>query len=230
VGLQLDLLGGFDLRSDAGVSANPSAKKARALFAYLALNPGKPQSRDKLAALLWEDSSEAQARTSLRQSLTAIRKSLGAEWASSLGADGDTVTLAPQGIAIDVTDFEQLATVPGQLEAAVDRYGGDLLDGFHVKASAFEDWLGVERQRLRGLALDTMAKLLAQQTDADQVGAAIDTAARLLRLDPLQENAHRALMSLYAKQGRDALALKQYRACRAALQKELGVSPDPETE
>jgi DNA-binding SARP family transcriptional activator/class 3 adenylate cyclase/tetratricopeptide (TPR) repeat protein len=230
VGLQLNLLGGFDLRDGAGLPIGPSAKKARALLAYLALSGGRPQSRDKLAALLWDSSDETQARTSLRQSLTALRKSLGADLASYLKADTDTVTLTPGGIAVDAVEFEQMTAVTGNLEPAVACYGGDLLDGFHVKASPFEDWLRVERQRLRDLALDTMATLLEYQTESDEIGPAIDTAGRLIRLDPLQENIHRALMGLYANQGRDALALKQYRACRAVLQKELGVSPDPQTE
>ncbi|MGK9522632.1 bacterial transcriptional activator domain-containing protein, partial [Salmonella enterica subsp. enterica] len=39
-----------------------------------------------------------------------------------------------------------------------------------------------------------------------------------------------ALMRLYDRQGRQALALKQYRLCRTALQRELGVSPEAETE
>src|SRR5262249_53708862 len=58
---------------------------------------------------------------------------------------------------------------------------------------------------------------------------AIQTALRLLALDPLQESAHRALMRLYARQGRRASALRQYQVCVGVLQRELGVEPEPQT-
>jgi DNA-binding SARP family transcriptional activator len=50
-------------------------KRAKALLAYLPLHPEKPQARLKLAALLWEDSSDDKALESLRQALSALRKS-----------------------------------------------------------------------------------------------------------------------------------------------------------
>jgi TolB-like protein len=55
-------------------------------------------------------------------------------------------------------------------------------------------------------------------------------ARRLLMFDPLREAAHRALMQIYVAQGETALALKQYQLCRDALQGDLGVRPEVETE
>ena len=57
----------------------------------------------------------------------------------------------------------------------------------------------------------------------------VETAHRLLALDPLDEGAHRALMLAYARTGRPALALRQYLACRRALVDGLGVEPSAET-
>jgi hypothetical protein len=53
---------------------------------------------------------------------------------------------------------------------------------------------------------------------------------RLLALDPLQEAVHRALMRLYARQGRRGAALRQYQVCVAALRRELGTEPEGETK
>ena len=53
---------------------------------------------------------------------------------------------------------------------------------------------------------------------------------KLLSLDPLQESVHRALMRLYAAQGRPDAALAQYESCRRELSKQLGVRPECETE
>jgi DNA-binding SARP family transcriptional activator len=54
-----------------------SAKKNRALLAVLALSPGMTATRERLAGLLWGDRPDEQARSSLRQSLAALRKELG---------------------------------------------------------------------------------------------------------------------------------------------------------
>ena len=70
----LTLLGGWGLRSADGRELALSTRKDRLLLAYLALNPGRPLARDRLAGLLWGDRGETQARDSLRQSLAAIRQ------------------------------------------------------------------------------------------------------------------------------------------------------------
>ena len=86
-----------------------------------------------------------------------------------------------------------------------------------------------ERERLRELALETLARLLAQQRGAGAAGDALQTAVQLLALDPLQEPVHRALMRLYADVGRRGSALQQYQLCVGILRRELGVEPEAET-
>ena len=77
-------------------------------------------------------------------------------------------------------------------------YQGDLLEGLSVEEPPFEEWLIAERVRLRELALEALARLLAQQRDAGALEQAVQTALRLVALDPLQEPVHRTLMRLYA--------------------------------
>ncbi|MBP0639842.1 BTAD domain-containing putative transcriptional regulator [Cupriavidus sp. AcVe19-6a] len=230
---RLDLFGGFQLSSADGTPIPLTARKARAVLAYLALAQGRAQPRDKLAALYWAESNAEQARSSLRQALSASRRALddaGTPGQHVLLAEGDCVTLV--GITVDVCEFEQCAreATPASLARAADLYRGDLLEGFHAAAPAFDHWLAIERERLRGVALGALAKLLAHHEQAGATDLAIACATRLLALDPLQEGVHRVLIRLYERQGRQALALKQYRLCRAALQRELRVSPEPETE
>ncbi|WP_439671551.1 putative ATPase [Cupriavidus necator] len=227
---RLDLFGGFQLSSADGTPISLSARKARAVLAYLALAQGRAQPRDKLAALCWAESNTEQARSSLRQALSAARRALEEAGQHVVLAEGDSVTLGE--IEVDVCEFEQCAreATPASLERAAALYRGDLLEGFHAAAPAFDHWLAIERERLRGVALAVMARLLAHHEQAGETERAIATATRLLALDPLQEDVHRTLIRLYERQGRQALALKQYRLCRAALQRELGVSPEPETE
>jgi DNA-binding SARP family transcriptional activator len=229
--LRMSVLGGFEIHSRTGTPIQLPPKKARALLAYLALGEPRPQPRDRLAALLWEDSSESQARTSLRQALTAIRRALD-EAGSLLDADTETVWLRRDGIAIDADLFRQCASAASteRLREAAEIYRGHLLDGFDVRAPAFEDWLRAERERLRNLAVGALSTLVDHQLAAANHNDALLHATRLLALDPLREETHRVVMRIHAAQSRHAQAIEQYRRAREALRLELGVNPAPETE
>jgi len=222
------LLGGFEARLSSGPQLDIAAKKTRALMAYLALPTGRAHSREKLIGLLWSERSDEQARNSLRQALTELGRALGAVEPSPLIKARDTLALDPLIVEVDATQFEQLATgdKAGDLRHAAALYAGDLLEGFSVPDPAFEEWLVIERQRLRGLATSVLRKLLIRETGPSAIAAA----QRLLTLDPLQEESHRALMRLHADTGEVGLALRQYEICRETLMRELGAAPSPDTE
>jgi DNA-binding SARP family transcriptional activator/pimeloyl-ACP methyl ester carboxylesterase len=228
--LQLLLFGGFTL-AGSGPAAAVLSRKARGLVTYLALNPGRPHSREKLAALLWGDTGEPQARMNLRQGLSAIRKALPSAGDRRLLADGDTVTLNLDDLEIDVAQFERLVSgsAPEQLEQAALLYAGDLLDGFVLREEPFDDWLRLERERLRTIWIGVLEKLLHQHAMKDNLAAYVQAATRLLASDPLREDIHRGLMQIYARQGRANMALKQFAQCREALRKHLQLEPDNET-
>ena len=229
--LELTLLGGFQARLPTGETLALPTRKAQALLTYLALPAGRAHPRDKLAGLLWGGIREESARASLRQALFSIRKALG-EAHGALQQKGDALVLDAAEAAVDAAAFERAVAegTPEALGRAADLYCGDLLDGFVVEEPAFEDWLLGERERLRELALEGLARLLAHQRKAGTTAAAVQTALRLLALDPLQEAVHRALMRLYADLGRRGTALRQYQQCVGVLARELGIEPEPETK
>ncbi len=226
--LQLTLLGGFQARQGPGAPLSLPTRKAQALLAYLALPLGQAHPRDKLAALLWGEMGEEQARGNLRQALFVLRKALPA---GALVGEGERIGLNAEAVEVDAAVFERRVAegTPGALAAAAALYRGELLAGLAVKEAAFEEWLLGERERLRELALEGLAKLLAHQRTAGATEAAIQTGLRLLTLDPLQEPVHRTLMRLYGAAGRRGAALRQYQQCVGVLQRELGVEPEPET-
>src|SRR5437667_241191 len=229
--LRLALLGTFEARLDSGSAVTFPRKKSEALLAYLALQPGRMIARDKLAALLWGDASDERARHSLRQALVTLRQALPRAAAACLVEEGDNVGVSPTAVEVDVTRFEALATAasPEALERAAALYRGDLLEGMSVAEPPFEEWLRAERERLRELAIESLAKLLAHHARTDAVEHAVQTAIRLLGLEPAQEAVHRTLMRLYARQNRRGAALRQYQACVGVLERELGVEPEAET-
>ncbi len=192
------LFGGFEARLSTGPPLILPTKKAQALLAYLALRPGQPHPRDKVAALLWGDKEEEQARHSLRQAISTLRKALSHASPRCLVIEGDTIALAPSVVEVDAVLFERFVSdgSPSALERATALYRGDFLEGLDVKEEMFEEWLRTERERLRELALDASAKLLSHQLKNNLDDGAIQAALRLLGLDPLQEGVHQNLKRL----------------------------------
>jgi DNA-binding SARP family transcriptional activator len=228
--IRIALLGGLDVESVSGQPFRLSSRKSQGLLAYLALHPGTFYPRDTLATLLWGEASDERARHSLRQALTNLRRALASP--SVLLERGEAVALNPAAVDVDVDRFERLVAeaTPEALGTAAGLYRGDLLQGIGGGEPAYEEWLLSERERLRELALDTLARLVAHHTKAGATEPAIQAAVRLLALDPTQEATHRALLRLYARQGRRGAALRQYQLCVEVLARELGVEPEDETK
>src|SRR6266545_5009484 len=213
--VRLSLLGGVQIQVPSGQTVTLPARKAQALLAYLALHPGQAHPRDKLAALLWGNVPAERARHSLRQVLVGLRQALPRSGPAILLEEADAVAISSGAIDVDVASFERLAadfTADG-LTRAIALYRGDLLEGLAVQEPPFEEWLLTERERLRELAVEALARLLAHHLKAGSRDEAIQTGVRLLGLDPAHEAVHRTLMRLYARQGRRGAALAQYQAC-----------------
>ncbi|MBI4593442.1 MAG: AAA family ATPase, partial [Candidatus Rokubacteria bacterium] len=229
--LALTLFGGFQARLASGAPVRLAMKKAQALLAYLALSGGRPRPRGALAALLWGVATDRAARNSLRQTLFALRRALPETAAGALTIETGSVTLDPAAVESDVVEFEReiAAGTPPARERAVALYRGALLEGFDLRAPAFDAWLGAERERLRGLVGQALGHLLAHHAAAGTLGRAVECAQRGLALDPLDEALHRTLMELHARDGRQAAALRQYQICLEVLARELGVEPEPAT-
>src|SRR5262245_20015017 len=204
--LCLQLFGGFRAKLEPGSLVRMPTRKSEALVAYLAVPLGQPHPRDKLASLLWGELPEAQARASLRQELFRLRRAMGSidMDRAYLASDADGIALDPAAVKVDVAVFEQaVATAsPEDLARAAALYQGDLLAGLAVAETPFEEWLVAERERLRELAVQALAHLLAHQRASGHPEAAVQTALQLAVLDPLQEVIHRTLMRLYVDLGR----------------------------
>ncbi len=100
--LRLRLLGSFELRGPGDRPLKVTARKCRALLAFLALQDGARQSRERLAALLWEEADTELARSSLRQALTALRRALPVRLQGCIEADAQQVALDLAQVEVDV--------------------------------------------------------------------------------------------------------------------------------
>lgn len=230
VDINLVLFGGFTAQRPDGGAVELPTRKAEALLAYLACRAGEAQPRDRLTALLWGERADAQARHSLSQTLTSIRRALSGG-ASILNVDRDTVTLRAGAAEIDVASFKRRAAgdSPDDLRAAADLYRGPFLDGFKLRDCAFDDWLQQERAQLYETAVAVLIKLAKCQAAAGDLEDAAASLNRTLALDPLAEEAHRLLMRLHLDQGAYNTAIRRYRQCAEILRRELNTVPEPAT-
>ncbi len=133
--MRLTIFGGFSAAGADGAEIPLKSRKAKALLTYLAVPLGKSRSREEIMALLWSDRGEAQARSSLRQVLTGLRKDLGEEATAALNITDDAVSLDPDHVTV-----------------ADNKTGEELLAGFHLHDAGFEEWLRDERLRLEDTA------------------------------------------------------------------------------
>jgi DNA-binding SARP family transcriptional activator len=187
--LRARLLGAMDLRFGEEQLPPLDSARAQSLLAYLLLQRGAPQPRQRVAFLLWPDSTERQAHTNLRKVLHTLRRAL---------PDADRlIDIGPRTLQwradaplwLDVEQFER-AVAEGRLEAAVETYGGELLEG------RYDEWLVDERERLAGLHLEALERLARRHERSERWPEAIRCAERLVAHDPLREESHRLLMQL----------------------------------
>ena len=228
--IEISLLGRFEVRVGTSLLHLPT-RKARALLAYLALAPGGLRDREKTQVLLWPESGKLQAQASLRQALLMVRKVLSPHAVRPVHGS-TTLLLDASRVRVDVAAVERRIAEGTQasLECLPSMCAGPLLDGFAIGEAAFEQWVDFERVRLQERIVGALEKLADFQVKAGRVDEAIETALHSLRLEPLQERTHRALMRLYAMHGRRAEAVQQYEACAVMLRRELGVEPEEQTK
>ena len=226
--LRCYLFGPLQLQWDEEPLALPSASVARALLAYLILHHGKNASREQLAGVFWAERSDAAARRALSHALWQIRQCLGPAVDRLLPQrKWVRFQFQPQDY-LDVQAYEQAlhqaragpdAPDKTLLEQAVALYQADLLEGY------YDDWLLLERERLRESYLQALGDLILACKQGADYKRALFYAKQLVLADPLRESAHREVMQLYHLLNRDRAALLQYEQLRLVLERELGMEP-----
>ncbi|MCA9971483.1 MAG: winged helix-turn-helix domain-containing protein, partial [Anaerolineales bacterium] len=115
--LNLTLLGPF--QAEWGGTAVPfPTDKVRALLAYLAVEQGRPHRREALAALLWPEQPDAQARRNLRLTLHRLKQALDAADAADAADKADKADKADGGAVSDGLLAVSRATVQWEVGAA----------------------------------------------------------------------------------------------------------------
>lgn len=216
--------------------------KAQELLGYLLLHRSRPQRRELLADLLWGKRHPQQSRKYLRKSLWQLQAFLatvpGADCQPLLHIEPDWIQIHPDApVWLDVAEFEAAcASADGRagldlsavdfhtLTIATHLYTGDLLEGF------YQDWCVLERERYREMYLALMDKLMGYCERHQLFDTGIQFGQSILRHDRAREVTHRRLIRLFYLAGDRVSALRQFEACRRALDEELHVKPDEATQ
>ena len=228
--LEIRLFGGLEIIWDGYPLPHISSVTARSFLSYLITYRSHSHTRDLLAGTFWSEYSETEARRRLSQALWQIRRTFAPHHILKL--DGDAIQFAPDlPTSIDLEELNHhygslSAGSPQDLEhaeACLEIYRGEFLTGY------YEEWILIERERLRNLYLETLGHLVNGCKRQSQFERALAHAHLLVGLDPWNEGTHREIMRLYHLLGRNAEAIQQYQIIRQAINYELGVEPSPET-
>ena len=231
--LRIRLLGDFSLtyRDEAVTGVNTS--RLHSLLAYLLFHREAPQLRQHVAFVFWPDTSEAQARNNLRQVLHQLRYAL-PDSDRYLHVDARTVGWRSDGtFFFDVLEFERALALADSaagaddkrtaLERAADIYRADLLP------SCYDEWINAERDRLRQCHRHGLVRLLDLLEARRDYAQAIHHAQRLVRDDPVDEDAYCRLMRALALNGDRTGVMRAYQSCVANLQREMEAEPSRTT-
>ncbi len=214
----MSLSGAFEL-SRNGESID-LATPAQRVLAFLALHE-QPVRRDHVAGVLWLDSNEERAAGSLRSALWRIRQC--GEFIVESTHRG--LRLAP-AVDVDVRETILWARRVGDVSRPIEH--NDVLEAFaggELLADWYDDWVLLERERLRQLRLHALEVLTQRLVTVGRYADAMEVALVALRSEPLRESAHRAVISVHLAEGNRSEALRQFRQYRELLRAQLGLEP-----
>ena len=223
--ITINILGPFEALGIRGERLTVRSRRARALLACLAMETGESWTRPRLATLLWDNRSEQQGRSSLRQELIQLRKVLGVTAPGDWGHD-PFVSL-PKQILTDVELLRSAMSTGDALQAASIWRGELLPKATALTGGPFADWLALSRSRLRAEASECFVTAL-RTLDAEHDPLPFeDIALKLVTLDPESEEGHRCLMRCSASRHDLAEVIERYRAYAANVGQVAGGESSP---
>ena len=233
--LHVSLLGEQAITDDGAGGIRARSSRVVVLVAFLVVHAGSAQARQRIAGLLWPESTDAQALTNLRRELHHLRQVLRDD-PSLVVTSRDLCWRDTRTCRVDVRVFDSgrkaalAAAAAGDddgilrhASAAIAAYRGELLPG------VYEDWLLEARAQLERQCVDLCDLVCAARARGGDLAGAVRAARRRVQLQPLEEVGYRTLMELQADMGDRAGAVSTYHHCASVLERELCVAPDPST-
>ena len=233
------LLGPLQLRVDGSPVTSWAGQRGPSVLRFLLSRQGHGCSRDELLAEFWPEVSPGAARNRLQVAVSGLRRTF--QQVTNLHvieyADGGYRINPKLLVDVDVERFDQALSAAqaaersGATDRALAAYRDaiDLYTGDFASDAPYEQWALLPRESLRMSYIDALDRVSQIQLQMNRLDDCIATGLRMLAVDPCREDAHRLLMSCYARQGRTYQALRQYELCCRMLRATLDTGPADET-
>jgi len=204
--------------------------KAQELFLYLLQHRGHLIRKSVLIDILWPEFEPEKAYSQLYTAVYHIRKTLEPfRDHIKIANVTDGYILNTDNVLLDVEEWENQissgqpvnADTIEEYEQVMGLYRGDYLqelDGW---------WVESERHRLKLLWIRTSFQMAEWYTECGQPMKAVDTYREICERHPQVEEAHFALMRIYASMNSRLSVHRQYRMLETALMEEMGKSRVP---
>jgi DNA-binding SARP family transcriptional activator len=218
--LKLKLLGGFALMRDSEQIELPMS--VQRLIALLALRE-RPLTRAYVASVLWPDHSTQRSLANLRTALWRANRCR----VPVVATTGERLCLH-EAVQVDVRLMLGIGRVANDCSRQVirDYDGMPWLDlSLDLLPDWYDEWLEDDREGVHQLRLHLLERLADELSLTGRHTEAIQTALATVRLDPLRETAHAALIRAHLAYGNRFEAVRQFHRCRAILDRELGLEP-----
>jgi DNA-binding SARP family transcriptional activator len=214
---RISLLGGFGLHLQGEKVDLPHT--AERLISFLALHP-RALLRVFVAGSLWMNASESQACSSLRSLLWTVRARI-----PVIDATSTHLSLAPR-VHVDVADCTALLRRLGDSDAPPSRADlHALCEAGELLPDWYDDWLTVERERLRQRRLHSLETACRRLTAAGRYAEAVEAGLSAVAVEPLRETGHAAVIGAHLAEGNLIEASRQYEQLRDLLRENLGTVP-----
>jgi DNA-binding SARP family transcriptional activator/tetratricopeptide (TPR) repeat protein len=235
--MEVRLLGEVQLLA-AGRQLDTGTPRQQAVFAALAVDPGRPVPIETLVDRVWGDDPPAEARNVLYSHISRIRRLLKQVAVLGDGAGrldrrhaGYVLDLDPD--QVDLHRFERLTDQgrdPARPEAdraallsrALGLWRGPPL------AALTGDWAAGVRQTWHRRRLDAAVGWARAELRLGHADAVVAAVPPLIAEYPLAEPLEALLMEALHRAGRDAEAMDRYAEVRTRLAEELGTDPGPQ--
>lgn len=201
--------------------------KAGALLACAVLSQSFRVSRANLATLLWSDTTDQRARSSLRQTIARLRRDAPAALEDFVNFEGPDISLKlDRGAVAHLRLLDKVREGHVDAEAFADV---GVPTGFCASLLDLTEEMDRFVLQERTIYFDDLQAALGDVVEAHDSEARCEAARILKRLDATNETARRAIMRHLADSGEVAAAIREFEDLQALLDTEFDVDPSPET-
>lgn len=184
VALSIEVLGNLVVTTDGVAVALPPSRKARALFAYLALTD-RPQRRERLCEMFWDVPDDPKG--ALRWNLSRLKQAVG----DVFETNRETVSLRQEAVSVDYRLVREAlasgASDPDELEALAEHFHGGFLDDLSLpRCPDFESWRTALAAEAELAQIDIRRALIEKWAD-EQPRRALEHARVLASIVPGDE-------------------------------------------